>query len=425
MPKAKVLIVEDDLHTMESLRIILTHNDYLVLDPMTNGEAAVAAAQQFQPDVVLMDVMLEGEMDGIEAADKIRSAAGIPVLYLTAYDTQELFERAKTTDPFAFMLKPFNERELLLTLEMALYRCKMEAKLRKSEQHLRDAQRIGCLGSWDWNITSNELVWSDQMFRIFGFQPQQFKSNYRNFFDRIHPQDRARVQHATDKALANEKHFFITYRVVTDSGDIRHIQAEGEVDFDSNKQPIRMLGTVQDITALKQTEKELWQQAYHDGLTGLPNRGLLQDRIVQIMANCKRSGELAAVLLLDLDNFKKINDTLGHAAGDQLLCEVSSRLKSIIREGDTLARLGGDEFVIVSGGLKSERDVKCIADKLIASIAEPLSLSEKLTSTSASIGVALFPQHGADLETLLKHADQAMYAAKSRGKNTSELYQAN
>jgi len=187
---------------------------------------------------------------------------------------------------------------------------------------------------------------------------------------------------------------------------------------DQNGAVTHYVGLFHDITELKLKEEHIVHQAYHDGLTGLPNRLLVKDRIEVSIAHVRRGGTKLAVLILDLDNFKKINDSLGHASGDALLLQVTNRLVAQVREEDTVARLGGDEFLILVAAITSEEVVVSLINRLLKNLTAPFLVEGQELFVSASIGVAFYPNHGANAETLIKHADIAMYQAKKQGKNS-------
>ena len=178
-----------------------------------------------------------------------------------------------------------------------------------------------------------------------------------------------------------------------------------------------------DLTKEKQAEEQLQHLAHYDALTGLPNRTLFSDRLQQALATAKRSDAHMALLLLDLDKFKPVNDTLGHAVGDLLLIEVGKRLQACVRESDTVSRLGGDEFVVLLPTLEAEPDAMRVAEKIRNALSQPFVLADHHIGISASIGVAVYPQHGSDERTLTKNADTAMYVAKNAGNNNARLFQ--
>lgn len=171
------------------------------------------------------------------------------------------------------------------------------------------------------------------------------------------------------------------------------------------------------ITRLKQTNEQVSHLAHHDTLTGLPNRVLFYDRLNHAMAKARREGGSFAVLFLDLDGFKLVNDTFGHCIGDALLCEAAERVTACVRESDTVARMGGDEFTVIIGNAKTSASIECVAQKIGAALAHRFELYGKTCSVSASIGIAIYPNNGEAAEQLVKIADDAMYAAKYSGKN--------
>lgn len=177
-----------------------------------------------------------------------------------------------------------------------------------------------------------------------------------------------------------------------------------------------------DVTERKWMEEKIKHMAFHDSLTSLPNRILFNDRLTLALAHAHRNKEMLAVLFLDLDRFKSINDTLGHTAGDLLLHEIANRLKSCIREEDTVARFAGDEFTLLLSGINEAEDVHSIARKILDAIRQPLMIREHELYITASIGIAIYPNDGEDAETLLKNADTAMYHAKEQGRNNYQFY---
>lgn len=182
------------------------------------------------------------------------------------------------------------------------------------------------------------------------------------------------------------------------------------------------IGLFSDVTALKNNQEQLEKMAYYDALTGLPNRLLLADRLKQAVAQSNRRGDLLAVCYLDLDNFKPINDRWGHAAGDRLLIEVARRLTQCLRQNDTVSRLGGDEFVLLLVNLADADEAGQVLERVLHAVAQPITLGGQAVQVSASIGLTVFPNDPTDPDTLLRHADAAMYSAKEAGRNTWRLY---
>lgn len=423
MSRASILVVEDDPLTAEFIQLHIQAAGYTAVGTVSTAADAIELARSASPDLVLMDIILPGEMDGIDAARIIYSTLNIPVLYLTAQTDDAFFERAKITEPFAYLLKPINERELNLTIGMALYRHQLESKLKLSEKHLAEAQRIGHLGSWTMNFTTGSIHWSDEIFRIFGRPVAQGDIDYEKFMAQVHPEDRQLVSAAIQNAREQGNHYSIYHRIIqTDGLAERIVHHTGEVTLSESGIPQYVTGTLQDVTEHKSTEARLWHMAHHDPLCGLPNRMLMYDRLSHAIAQSHRNKDSVALMLFDLDDFKKINDSFGHQAGDALLVEISDRLRHSARECDTVARLGGDEFTLIIEQLRAPRDAAMIAQKILKAMQEPVCLDGQNILVTCSIGIALFPDDATTLDGLLKASDSAMYEAKRVGKNNFQFY---
>lgn len=302
--------------------------------------------------------------------------------------------------------------------------------LGETKDSLDRAQRIAHMGNWDWQIQENRLFWSEGIYRLFGINPAEFDASYEGFMERVHPDDRTAVETATKYAKEIGTPYAIDHRIVRPDGAIRVVHESAEVLRDEQGRPVRMIGTVQDITERKQAEQALQEKdahleyvAYHDALTDLPNRTLLMDRLRHGISRADRAENRMALLFIDLDRFKTINDSLGHAIGDAVLQAAADRLKALVREGDTLSRLGGDEFVVLLENVRSGQDAATVAEKIIQALEKVLVIGNYPLHISASIGISLYPEDGRDAETLMKHADAAMYKAKENGRNTFHFYE--
>lgn len=294
--------------------------------------------------------------------------------------------------------------------------------LRLSEARLAEAQQISRVGNWVLDVVCSELYWSDEVYRLFGLAPQAGAMTYEGFLARVYPDDRTRVREAAQAALYHDAPYSLDYRVRLPGGGLRMVHEQARIDRDSHGAPVRMAGTVQDITERKQAEQQLQHMAYHDALTGLPNRALLLDRLEHAMAKTRRSAQGMALLFLDLDRFKNVNDSLGHTVGDRLLVQVARRLCRYKREEDTLARLGGDEFTMLLEDVGDMRQIPGVAQKLREALSSPFDIDGREIFISSSIGISLYPGDGDDAETLIKHADTAMYRAKELGRDGYQLF---
>ena len=214
----------------------------------------------------------------------------------------------------------------------------------------------------------------------------------------------------------------IPYQMVKKTGDVIHVLLSAIAEYDEEGSIARSLAVVIDVTERKEAEREIQKLAYYDTLTGLPNRTLFLDRLRQALAQARREERKVGVLFLDLDRFKSINDSLGHAAGDMLLKYVARRLQGCVRQSDTVARLGGDEFVVILPGVHTESDLTGFAKKILEALSKPVRLGEKKFFTTASIGISVYPDDAETVETLIRNADIAMYASKDRGKNTYQFF---
>jgi diguanylate cyclase (GGDEF)-like protein len=294
--------------------------------------------------------------------------------------------------------------------------------LRESEERLNEAQHFAHIGSWTLEIKSGELVWSNEVFRIFEIDSSRFGATYEAFLNAIHPDDRELVNHAYTHSLEARIPYEISHRLLFGDGRIKWVHEKGKSEFDAEGNPIRSIGTVQDITDRKLSEEKINVLAFFDQLTGLPNRTLLIDRLKQAKSSSARNSNFGALLFIDLDNFKTLNDTLGHDVGDMLLKQVAQRLSNCVREEDTVSRFGGDEFVVVLLGLNSDKTEaatasEVIAEKILASLNKSYLLNGVNHRSSASIGVTLFQGAGTSIDDLMKQADLAMYKSKDEGRN--------
>ena len=299
----------------------------------------------------------------------------------------------------------------------------LAVRMARSEQQLKLALDNSSLALWDWDISSNTVYLSEQWQEIMGGKPAVTTTTFKALQKLVHPDDAAALAKTLRDTLKDGAAYDVEHRVRTHAGEWKWIHSVGNVvERDARGQVLRMSGTNADIAARKRAEEKLAHLAHHDGLTGLPNRSLFHERLARAMARARRDKTLTAILYLDIDKFKIINDTMGHATGDALLKEFAQRLATCVRSVDTVARVGGDEFALVLEQL-DERDSGCrVAEKIVAAMRPEFTLETRTLAITTSVGVA-FHQGGEEIsaDNLLKKADQALYAAKGAGRNNYQV----
>ncbi|HEX2272776.1 MAG TPA: EAL domain-containing protein [Acidimicrobiales bacterium] len=340
---------------------------------------------------------------------------------------------AVTTNPVAPFFGP-EELSLLLTLAhlagLALDRAELFDRerlgrrvLAEREFQLAEAQRTAQVGSYTWDLSTDVVTWSDEMMRLLGFS-DEVSDKGAAFASRVHPDDRPRVIDAWRTAPQTSVPTSIEYRIVLPPGETRWIQGRVRPVVDDTGVVVRLIGTIQDITERKRAEEEIAFQATHDALTRLPNRVMFMERLSHALARRRRNPSGLAVLFLDLDRFKWLNDSLGHAAGDEVLVTVATRLRQALRPEDTLARFGGDEFVVLCEGVSSQAAALTLAERLRTALEAPIEVGGEETTLTLSVGVAYASPDGGEetAEALVRDADAAMYRAKERGRDRHELF---
>ena len=298
-------------------------------------------------------------------------------------------------------------------------RCKMQEEVRKSEERYALAARGANDGLWDWNLLDNTIYLSPRWKAMIGYEEHELTDQIDEWLARVHPEDIKRVKSELRRNASGKKAFFeCEFRLQHHNGDYRHVRSRGMAVFNAADEAVRMAGSQTDITEYNLAREQLFRDAFYDAMTSLPNRVLLLDRIGQALKQCKRNeNQFCAVLFLDLDRFKVINDSLGHIIGDKLLIEVAQRLQTCMRDEDTIARLGGDEFVVLISQLEASDYAINTAKRIQAALKQPFNIAGREVFSAASIGIAIGNRHYEQPETLLRDADVAMYQAKGEGKD--------
>jgi diguanylate cyclase (GGDEF)-like protein/PAS domain S-box-containing protein len=297
-------------------------------------------------------------------------------------------------------------------------------KLKKSEELWKFALEGAGDGVWDWDISNDVARFSNRYKEMFGFSDDDINTSIQEWNSRIHPEDAASMNDAVHNYLSGKSEKYIhEHRVICKDKSIKWVLSRGMIiKRDKHGKALRMVGTHTDITARKLLESRLENLAHFDPLSNIPNRTLFSDRLKLALSYAKREKKLLAIMFIDLDLFKEINDLYGHETGDIVLKKVSRQLVACVRESDTVARMGGDEFVILLPIIDDENDVKSVADKILEAIAKPIKVEKLNLHVTCSIGIAIYPKHGRDEKLLVINADMAMYQAKKSGKNQAKFF---
>jgi diguanylate cyclase (GGDEF)-like protein len=407
---------------------------------VVDDDAPVPVADGPAPQMVVLDTERGGERDALGSCLAVRASTGgveAPVLLLITVDDAGVVGRgleAGVTD-FAIRTSP---PELLTHRVRQMLRVKHTVDdLQRSESSLEHAQRIARLGNWAWDPAVDVVTWSTEVERLLEVPAGLHAAPMSRFLARVHAGDRAAAQAAIDALVADGVPLAQDVRFSLNGGDTRVLRAQGEGVFDEARQLVRVVGTLQDITERTATEDRIRFLAYYDSLTSLPNRVLFTERLRGMLGTARRRGQLVATIFVDLDNFKSVNDTMGHTAGDELLKAVAARFRESLRDSDvftrdrlgpdgeasgTVARLGGDEFILAIGDLARVEDVPRIARRIQDALKQPIAMPFGEVFVTTSMGISVFPQDGQTVEELFKNADAALYHAKDSGRNCFQFF---
>ncbi|MEC7640720.1 MAG: diguanylate cyclase [Nitrospinota bacterium] len=434
--KLKILIAEDDsddiVLTMELLRQVFGRG-VGVIDHAESYNITIDLLKQTQYDVCLFDYQ-PGELSGIELLRELRrNGNNTPIIFLTGQGDQEVAVEAMKSGATDYLSKTNLTHEMLgQSIRHAMESFQKEEERRQAQKALEEATRqreliLNAAGEGIFSMDSegNITFTNPSASMMLGYSPESLIG--KNVHDTIHHSrpdgssfPKEQCPHYTTLTNGVLQH-------ITDDIFWRHDKTSFPVEYTSSpimesNEIVGAVITFRDITERKRSDEMIRDMAYHDGLTGLPNRILLYDRINLALTHAQRYKEMLAILFVDLDDFKPVNDNLGHAVGDLVLQKVAQRLKGCLREGDTVARLGGDEFVVLLNQISNRQDASKTAQKLLDSIQPEFVLGPHKVSLSVSVGVSLYPKDGKSRDTLLKNADLALYRAKQKEKNCFELH---
>jgi diguanylate cyclase (GGDEF)-like protein len=439
--RPKLLVIDDDDQGRLLTVLILEERGFSVTEADC-GEQAIGAVGTALPDAVLLDALMPG-MDGFETCRRIRAIPGaehLPILMLTGLTDDESVIRAYEAGATDFFVKSEHWTLLAQRIRYLLRASRMRGELVNSRAQEAWAQRIAKLGYWEWDVVNRMFMASEECFHLIGRADVPTSgagsgalpmsvSDIARFFQYLHAEDRIEVESTVARALSEGGSTQFECRLVGLNNAISSVHLEIEVERDTEGVLSRVYGVIQDISERKQSEDQIRVLANFDSLTGLSNRRQFHEQFARALDRARPEKAPVALLFLDLDRLRHINDTLGYAAGDQLLSEVALRLNQSIHDrglkgasGDLVARLGGDQFAIMLTGLSSVIEAEVVAQCVRAELCKPICLIDQECITSAAIGIAVYPRDGNDAETLMRNADIAMNSAKTSGVNALQVY---
>ena len=415
-PLGHILVVDDEEVNCDLLRRRLERKGYSV-DTVGDGSGALEKIQNEHFDMVLLDIMLP-VVDGITVLKTIReefSASELPVIMVSAKDDSEGIVEALQLGANDYITKPVDFPVALARIDTQLSHRRMKMALQESEERYALALAGANDGLWDWDLRTDKMYYSARWKAMLGLtEDEPILNTPEEWFGRVHPNDLKALKESIERHLEDgDLHFECEYRILHQSGSYRWALSRGMAVRDAKGEVYRMAGSQTDITNRK----------VYDPLTGLPNRILFMDRLAHSLRRFKRHREYDfAVLLLDLDRFKIVNDSLGHHIGDKLLIELAQRLNLCVRDGDTVARFGGDEFTILLDEITDVSDATRVAERIQEALQSPFILDGHEVFTSASVGIALSATGYEIPNDVVRDADTAMNRAKALGKARHEMF---
>jgi len=440
--RPRLLLVDDDEVNLMLTAIALRDRGFEVAE-VTSGEDALAALRAGAPDIVVLDALMPG-MDGFQTCQALRAMPGyaqMPVLMLTGLDDDASITRAYRAGATDFYVKSTQWSLLSGRLRYMLRASRTRIELERSKFKLARAQDLARMGSFDWRRGARlgHLWLSAEALRVFGRTADE-RIELRALLRMVGSPQRRGLMRMLNEVVAHNAVLATDVSVTLFDGRQRVVHVEAEAEFEHGH-GVGYTGVFQDVTDRRVAEDRIRHLANFDALTGLPNRRHLIWRTERALEHARRLGHNAALLLIDLDRFKNVNDTLGHAAGDELLMEVARRLRGCVRHSDqvmegaleaagtrshrtleAVGRLGGDEFVALLPEVADNADAERVANRILEAMREPIFVAGQECFTTASVGIAMFPRDGLNLADLMRNSDVAMYSAKTAGRNSSAVY---
>ena len=436
-----LLLVDDDEVNLLLTALALRERGFDIVEA-DSGERALELLRNWTPDMVVLDAMMP-VMDGFDTCRRLRRLPGLenlPVLMLTGLEDDASITRAFEVGANDYFVKSVKWSLLAIRLHFMLRASRTNIELERNRAKLARAQDLARMGSFDWRRHQGGLQMSPEALRVFGFGPQE-DVQFLTLLRMVKKDDRRSLLRELHDARRQASVLATDVPIVLFDGRSRIIHVDAEPEFNEHGQGAGYTGIVQDVTDRRVAEDKIRQLAHFDALTGLPNRRQLIWRAEKALEQARRMQHQCALLLIDLDRFKMINDTLGHGAGDELLIEVGRRLRSCVRHSDhvmegqleaagarshraleAVGRLGGDEFVALLPEVMGDADADRVAQRVLEAMREPIFVSGQECFVSASVGIAIFPRDGTSVVDLMRNADVAMYSVKAKGKDGAAVY---
>ena len=444
---SQLLLVDDDDLVRMMASATLTHAGFDVVEA-TGGEEALQlfAARHF--DLILLDVMMP-DMDGHTVCKRMRSqlrGVDVPIVMLTGLDDTDSIELAYRNGATDFITKPINWTLLTHRIRYSLRASLMLSQMKRGEASLARALRLASMGHWEWSLKRSgghtagpsgeqTIACSSELCSILGLDYESNRNlRPQRFLDLVRSNDRDRVGAARQALCRDGEAYQISFGLLRSNGELREVFEHAVAIRDGEGRIAQLEGITQDITARIEAERRIQHLALHDALTGLANRQFFTEMTELVLERSRRLHTLCALLHLDLDRFKSVNDALGELAGDLVLRTIAERIPELTRSSDmamvhstarnseVLARIGSNSFIILLVDVHREQYVTTIAERLLQGVAAPMSILEREVVVTGSIGIALFPRDGVTVEGLSRHAEQAMYAAKADGRSGYRFY---
>lgn len=418
-----LLVVDDDIVIRSMLIKALQKQNFDVVEA-PNGSEGIELFRQHRPDLVLLDVLMP-VMNGFEACQEMRKQdpeRTVPIIMLTALDDVASVDKAFDAGATDFITKPINWSLFAQRVRYALRSREMDFELRKNRHRVDYALKVAMLGYWDWDLKTGEFLIPADVLDMLGIDRQQ-KLTFEELINYVPEEDRDRVIHAFDDARTRGTRFVLEHRLHGIDNKERYVYQQCDVIMGDDKKPLHVLGTIQDITALKRAEDMILHQAYHDLLTDLPNQTLFKERLTHAIKVAEHAQHQVAVVLMDIDRFQLINDSLGHDIGNELLVAFAGFLSNFVQGGDTIARISGNEFAILLESPSSTDEITQVLSKFNQALKEnTFELVGQQVIISLSLGVAIYPDDNLDAGELMQCANAAMRKAKGQGGDQEHFY---